>query len=96
MRTTDMVTVTAAEFQRNIGRYQDEALTKPVAITRNGRARTVLVSVDEYQRLKRRDRQVLTAEELSEEDLAAIASSKVPDEYADLDAELEGWTPPGS
>jgi hypothetical protein len=27
----------AAEFQRNIGRYQDLALRQPVAVTRNGR-----------------------------------------------------------
>ena len=34
-----MITVTASEFQQHFGRYQDEALTQPVAITRNGRER---------------------------------------------------------
>ena len=43
-----MIKVSAAEFQRNIGRYQDLALTQAVAVTRNGRERTVLISVDEY------------------------------------------------
>ena len=47
--------VSAAEFQRNIGRYQDLALRQPVAVTRNGRDSTVLISTDEYERLKRRD-----------------------------------------
>jgi hypothetical protein len=28
-----MITVTASEFQQHFGRYQDEALTQPVAIT---------------------------------------------------------------
>jgi PHD/YefM family antitoxin component YafN of YafNO toxin-antitoxin module len=51
-----MIKVPAAEFQRNIGRYQDIALTQPVAGTRNGRERTVMISVEEYHRLKRRDR----------------------------------------
>lgn len=46
-----MLTITAAEFQRHFGRYQDEALTQPVTITRNGRARLVVISADEYQRL---------------------------------------------
>lgn len=46
-----MLRVPAAEFQRNIGRYQDAALTEPVAVTRNGRARTVLISIEEYRRL---------------------------------------------
>ena len=54
-----MITVTAAEFQRHFGRYQDEALTQPVAITRNGRERLVMISVDEYRKLKRRSREVI-------------------------------------
>jgi hypothetical protein len=37
MRTDDIVTVTSAEFHRNIGTYQDIALTKTVTITKNGR-----------------------------------------------------------
>ena len=43
-----MIKVTAAEFQRNIGRYQDIALTQPVVVARNGRERTVMISVEEY------------------------------------------------
>ena len=84
-----MITVTASEFQQHFGRYQDEALTQPVAITRNGRERLVMVSADEYRRLKRRDRQVLRAGDLSDEDLAAIAKSEMDPRYAHLDKELE-------
>jgi prevent-host-death family protein len=93
MSRHDPVRVTAAEFQRNIGRYQDMALTKPVAITKNGRERTVLISADEYERLKRRDRQVLLAEELTEEEIEAISKAEVPAEHAYLDAELKDWNP---
>lgn len=46
-----MLKVPASEFQRNIGRYQDIALTEPVAITRNGRVRTVLISADRFAAL---------------------------------------------
>jgi prevent-host-death family protein len=46
-----MLTVTAAEFQRHFGRYLDEALIQPVTITRNGQARLVMISVEEYERL---------------------------------------------
>jgi PHD/YefM family antitoxin component YafN of YafNO toxin-antitoxin module len=53
-----MIKVSAAEFQRNIGRYHDLTLTQPVAVARNGRERTVMISIDEYHRLKGRDRQV--------------------------------------
>lgn len=46
----EVVTVTSADFQRNIELYQDEALKRPVAITENGRPRTVLISAEEYER----------------------------------------------
>jgi prevent-host-death family protein len=87
------VVVSAAEFQRNIGKYQDIALTKPVAITKNGRERTVLLSADEYARLRRRDRRVLAAEELSERQIEAIRNAQVPEQAAAFDKELKDWAP---
>jgi prevent-host-death family protein len=83
-----MMKVSAAEFQRNIGRYQDEALTQPVAVTRNGRDRTVLISVEEYERLKRRDRRVLRPEDFTEEDLAALEQTRAPESTKAFDSEL--------
>ncbi|MGH8219722.1 MAG: type II toxin-antitoxin system Phd/YefM family antitoxin [Steroidobacteraceae bacterium] len=93
MRADEIVSVTSADFQRNIGRYQDEALKKPVAITKNGRPRTVLISAEEYERLKRRDRRVMMAGEVSERQVAALRGAQVPDRFADLDAELKDWKP---
>jgi len=93
MRTQDGVVVSAAEFHRNIGKYQDIALTKPVSITKNGRERTVLLSAEEYARLKRRDRRVLGAEELSEQQVEALRQARVPDQFAALDKELQDWVP---
>jgi prevent-host-death family protein len=93
MRTEDSVKVSAAEFHRNIGAYQDMALTKAVIITKNGRDRTVLISAEEYARLKRRDRRVIATGELSERHIAALRTAKVPDQYADLDRELSDGTP---
>ena len=40
-------------------------------------------------REERREREVLRAEDFSDDDLRATAAAKVPDEYAHLDAELE-------
>jgi prevent-host-death family protein len=73
---TPMIKVPAAEFQRNIGRYQDLALTQPVAVTRNGRERTVMISIEEYHRLKRRDRQVLALGDFTEADIAALEATR--------------------
>ena len=84
-----MITVSAAEFQRYFGRYQDEALTQPVVITRNGRERLVMISVDEYRRLRRSDRQVLRAGELSDADLAALEETRAPESSKAFDDEVK-------
>jgi prevent-host-death family protein len=83
-----MITVSAAEFQRHFGRYQDEALVQPVAITRNGRERLVVLSTEEYRRLRRRSREVLRPGELTDAELQAIASTDMHPRHRHLEAEL--------
>jgi len=83
-----MVRVPAGEFQRHISRYQNIALTEPVAVTRNGQETTVLISADEYHRLKRRDREVLTLDDFTEEDIAALEATQAPESSKAFDQEL--------
>jgi prevent-host-death family protein len=85
-----MMTVGSVEFQRNFGRYQDVALTEPVALTRNGRERLVVLSADEYHRLKRRDRQVLKLEDFTEQDLEAILAVEPSPAASAFDHEVTG------
>lgn len=84
----DMLKVSAAEFQRNIGRYQDMALRQPVAVTRNGRESTVLLSTEEYMRLKRRDRQVMALADFTDADIAALEASRPAPESASFNPEM--------
>ncbi len=84
-----MLKVSAAEFQRNIGRYQDAALTQPVAVTRNGRERTVMISVEEYRRLKRRDRRVMSLEDFTDADIAALEATRAPESAKAFDDEVD-------
>lgn len=51
-----MAVTTALDFQRNIGRYEELAQREPVEITRHGRPSLVLMSAEEYGRLKKQDR----------------------------------------
>ena len=85
----EMLTVSAAEFQRNFGRYQDEALKQPVSVTRDGREQLIVLAIEEYQRLKRRDRQVIRAGDMSDAGLAAIAATEMDPRHDHLNAELE-------
>lgn len=84
-----MLTVSAVEFQRNFGRYQDEALKQPLSITRNGRDRLVVLSVEEYQRLKRRERIVFRTEDLSQAEIQAITQGRMDTRHDHLNAELD-------
>lgn len=81
--------VSSTEFQKKVGLYQDLALTEPLTVTRNGREKIVVLSAEEYHRLKSRDREVLRVEELSVEDLEAIAAAKAPAEAAAFDHEVD-------
>lgn len=84
-----MIKVAAAEFQRNIGRYQDMALMQPVAVTRNGRERTVMISAEEYHRLKKRDRQVLGLEDFTDADIDALERTMARNSSKAFDHELK-------
>jgi len=62
-KTNEAVRVPVGDFSHEPGRYQDMALTRPVIVTRNGRDRTAMIAVNEYNRLKRRDREVFGTED---------------------------------
>ena len=66
------ITATAAELVRQFSHYSDVALAQPVVVTRNGRARNVLISVEEYERLAKRDQQAFLAADTPERFLASI------------------------
>lgn len=74
-----MVTVTAAELQKRFGVYRDVALREPVSVTHHGRDSLVVLSADEYKRLKSLDER------------ASYAAREIP---ADLLDELETAEPP--
>jgi prevent-host-death family protein len=85
--------VSSDEFQKRFDVLSDKALTEPLTITRNGRDQLVLLSVEEYERLRRRDRRVVLLEDFTDEEMALIATAEVPSEYAYLDDELKDWQP---
>ena len=90
---TSIIRVSATEFGKEAGRYQDAALSQPVVVTRDGRDRTVMISAEEYARLKRRDRQVFAAGELPDEIVEAIARAEMDPRHAHLDDLVKDWTP---
>ncbi|MDR3462526.1 MAG: type II toxin-antitoxin system Phd/YefM family antitoxin [Beijerinckiaceae bacterium] len=84
--------VTSTEFQQNVGRYQDAAQQAPVAITKNGRTHTVLMSAAFFEMVTK-GRVARMVEDLDDETVKAIARSQVPDEFARLDEIVKDETP---
>jgi len=83
------VTLSASEFQDRVGEALDRSLSQPVLITKHGRPRNVVLSYEEYERLRARDRRAVRAEDLTDEDIAALEASEMAPGYEHLDAELE-------
>lgn len=84
--------VTSTEFQQNVGRYQDAAQHAPVAITKNGRTHTVLMSAAFFEMVMK-GRVARPVEDLDDDTLRAIAASAVPEEFAHLDDLVKDWKP---
>ncbi len=84
--------VSSTEFQQNVGRYQDAAQQSPVAITKNGRTHTVLVSAAFFEMVMK-GRVARPIEELDGDTLKAITRSEVPAEFAVLDEIVKDWKP---
>lgn len=50
-----MIRMTSIEFQRRFGHAEHLATAAPIIITEGGKDRLVLMSAEEYERLKRRE-----------------------------------------
>jgi hypothetical protein len=81
---TQLLEVSAKEVASKFGFYTDEAMLHPVGIQRHGTTRVVMLSLHEYERLKRRDRQVIRVEDLDEETLDALLNVEIPAESVAL------------
>lgn len=73
-----MAVVPASEVQKNFGAFHDQALTEPVRVSRYGRETVVIISAREFHAMKQAHRRSLSAGELTDAELAAIARAEVP------------------
>jgi prevent-host-death family protein len=73
IRMSLMVTITAAELQNRFGRYRDLAQREAVSVTHHGRESIVVLSADEYKRLKALDtRRAFYVHELPDDIIAKL------------------------
>ncbi len=85
-----MLTITAAEFQKRFGRYREAAIRQPVAVTHHGRDSLVLLSAEEYARLKSfDDRKAYYPWELPDDVVKALDTIEISEESAQFDHEYK-------
>jgi len=74
-----MPVVTASQFARSFGKYQDEAFGETVKVTSHGRVIGAYISaaeLDHFERLKRRESEVLIAGQLPDDAVEAIEAAQ--------------------
>jgi PHD/YefM family antitoxin component YafN of YafNO toxin-antitoxin module len=83
-----MVRLPSHEVQQQWARVQDMALVEPVTITSNGCDRMVMMSAEEYHRLKRRDRKVMLPADFNDADVRNLENTRAPAETHAFDSEV--------
>ena len=82
----DAQTVPSTQFQQAVGEYGDQARKHPLIVTRHRRPWFVVLSPDEYERLKSYDtRQALYPHELSDELAQELKNAEMDRRHAHLD-----------
>ena len=84
-----MEKVTAGELQRHFGRLRSLAHRKPVMVTSYGRDDVVLLSAEEYARLKSFEQVALHVSELPDDVVAELGTVPLPAEGEQFNDELE-------
>ncbi len=85
-----MVSVTSAEVQRDFAVYREVAegargAPEPVTVLHGDRPSVVILSADEFARLKLRDKQSMATEDLPEWLVDQIAVSEMDSRFSHLD-----------
>ena len=85
----ETIKATATEFQNKFGRYRALAHHTPIIVTSHGIPDLVVISAQEYERLKARDRVALRPWELSDEEISALDPANIPAHTKAYDHEFD-------
>jgi prevent-host-death family protein len=80
--------LTRSAFEAQVGDALDKAMSQPVIVTKHGKAKNVVISYEEYERLTARDRRVIRLEDWTDAELRALESSEMEPGYEQLNAEM--------
>lgn len=85
-----MAQITSAQLQKHFGLYREKALKEPLTITHHGRESLVVMSVEEFRRLKSfDDRKAYYPWELPDDIVEALMNASPAPETAEFDDEFK-------
>lgn len=85
-----MLTYPASKAGKHFGEVREKALAQPVGIERRGKVNVVVISVDEYNRLKELDtRQSLAASEIPRDMADRLGDAEMDGRHAHLDSLMD-------
>jgi len=87
-----MIRISSVDLSKEVGRYQEAAMSQPVFVTSDGEDRTVMISVEEYRRLKGPDREALGLDDFTEADIEAVRRARPSPEAAAFNHEMTADT----
>ncbi len=84
-------TVPASEFTRNFGRYRMQAQREVVAVSSHGQVTGYFIGPADYEEFKRfkDQRRSFATVDLTDDEVEAIAASRMDERHAHLDALLD-------
>jgi len=84
-----MAKVTSGDFQREFGRYRALAQREAVIITNHGRDDVVLLSAEDYARLRRYEQKAFHVTQLPRDVVDELGKAPIPKAAAKFDREYE-------
>ncbi len=75
-----MPIISASDFQKRVGEFSDIARREPVTVTRHGRPSLVLLSAEDYERLKQIEQyatRAIKVSQLPKRTIKAIKDAKL-------------------
>ena len=84
-----MIKISSIDFGREPEHYQGLALAEPILVTREGQDSVVVISAEEFRRLKRRDREVIGIEDFTAAEIEAVRTAQPSPEADAFNHELD-------
>lgn len=80
-----MVEISSADVARNFSQIREQAETEPVFVSHYNKPSVVIIAASEFERLKRRDKKVMSIEEMPDWLVELVVTARMDARHDHLD-----------